>query len=992
MKVSAHPEYRDECDHLSDTISYLDREIEKLKDPVEGIAATQAAAVASWREKIARRDRLIDLRKSLYTARVDWKPADAAEIESYYLGAQAEPERKILSWAAPFAASIYYNGRPEGEKGLRLLKRIIRIENDRIAQLADEAHPDRIKYVKGAQTAIETEDSRAVGDSYLVELLAAPHSGHLSQIIATIQEQQFEAISAPLNSAIVIQGAPGTGKTIIALHRVAWLLYNHRATLDRSRIRVFAPNPLFKSYVAQVLPELGEREIPQMTFDEWAIGLLKLEDRIEYEESAIEFILEPVTRRSHRALKMRNARSKGSLQMKGLLDAWVEYMKDERMAAVGDVVINAADLGIRSRRSTLDWESRITSDRVRELLVSILRNAENPIPLNEWGARANQVILYEVNRLPEVVKLRESVEVEEKRILNQSLERLTREALANWAVINPVRAYRRLLRSRALLEEIGTPYFAQTELAMLFLDAPKQGAPLPVSNLAALLYLNTKLNGVEANQQFDLAVIDEAQDMTPLQYLVLRQYNRTGAFTIVGDIAQGLYADNRLIAWQELQQALGEVQVREFLQSYRSTDQITEYAHKLLEWTGSTNPSPALALGRNGNPVVERAFVNESDRAERIGKWVQSLRERGGRTAIIAKNAHSCSAIAQELRLVGFEDFELVINRDDPVAGSTIVIPAYLAKGLEFDNVFVADADAQNYRPNLLDARLLYVAVTRAATELAVGWIGERSPLLDLVNTPSKHAVNDFAQLEDEPVTILQFAAAAHSIDADTIVRRLAGSRDLDLLRGGTIDRNLLDLLMEQRHGSNEDAEESIRLSEEQVARAVRYANVVEREVSEATISACTLVQLVHGLLRNTFTSNGISRRELRPKGAEEASFVEQVVELAELEWMIGRKGDFAHGAFTSSARALAAARQEQAGLAIRMLNELRDRGIVEVIGTGSRERIRLAYLWVQPVLSHVLGAENAAAPDDDAIADLAALPFDLTVANARPQSMEVAL
>lgn len=992
MTISGHPEYKDECDHLSGTIAYLDSEIAQLYRPWQPSAASLKEESGVWKAKIERRDRLEEIREKLYTARIDWKPADKTESETFYIGVQELMARNVYSWAAPFASAIFYNGKPEGEKGVRLLKRIINIKNDKIEHFSDEAHPDRIKYVKGAHVVVETEESTALGDSYLVDLLAAPHSDHLSQIIATIQEQQFEAISAPLNSTLVIQGAPGTGKTIIALHRVAYLLYNHRSTLDRSRVRVFAPNPLFKSYVAKVLPELGERGIPQVTFDEWATALMKMEDRIEFEESAIEFILEPVTKRSHRALKMRNARSKGSLQMKGLLDAWVEHLKDERIAAVGDVIINAADLGIRSRRATLNWESRIPADRIRELLAPVLRNAENPMPLNDWGARALQIILYEANRLPEVAKLHESVEDEDRRSLSQSLERVTRESLANWETINSLRAYRRLLRSRTLMEEIGTPFFSQTELALLFLDAPRQGAPLPVSNLAALLYLNTRLNGIEATHQFDLAVVDEAQDLTPLQYLVLRQYSRTGAFTIVGDIAQGLYADNRLIAWQDLQQALGEVQMREFLQSYRSTDQITEYAHKLLRWTGTSNPSPAVALGRSGNAVVESAFVNERDRAERIARRAQLLSERGGRTAIIAKSAHACNAIAQELRQVGFADFRLVIKRDDAGVANTVLIPTYLAKGLEFDNVIVADADAASYQPNLLDARLLYVAVTRAATDLAVGWIGKRSSLLEPVNAPANYVPERNAELEDDPVTVAQFAATSHSADADTIVRRLAGSRDLDLLRRGTIDRNLLDLLMEQRHGSNEDAEEPIRLREDQVAKVVRYANVIEREESEASVMACALVQLAHGLLRNTLASNGIRRRTQGGSNEDEASFAEQVVELAELHFMTGQKDDFALGSFTSSARALAAVKQEHWGLANRMLNALRDRGVVEVIGSGSRERIRLAYLWVRPVLSHLLGAESAAAPDDDALADLAALPFDLTFANADAQGVEVAL
>jgi len=237
------------------------------------------------------------------------------------------------------------------------------------------------------------------------------------------------------------------------------------------------------------------------------------------------------------------------------------------------------------------------------------------------------------------------------------------------------------------------------------------------------------LNGAE-NLVFDHVVVDEAQDVSPLQIALLNQFMNEPSFTILGDLAQGIHAYRGVQSWEELSDVFAE-EYRSYhalQQSYRSTLEIIEFANRILPHTGTGLP-PAVPVFRSGDPVELAHLIDEADRLPRIERFIQDNRERGMQTiAIVCRTDDDCARLADELSGAGVEA-NLISESQTQYRGGITVVPVYLAKGLEFDAVLVADADDRRYAAAPQDAKLLYVACTRALHRLTLMYQGRQSPL-----------------------------------------------------------------------------------------------------------------------------------------------------------------------------------------------------------------------------------------------------------------------
>lgn len=257
----------------------------------------------------------------------------------------------------------------------------------------------------------------------------------------------------------------------------------------------------------------------------------------------------------------------------------------------------------------------------------------------------------------------------------------------------------------------------------------KKGAAMP-EDLAPLVWIHARFRGPE-EPPFDHVVLDEAQDVSPFQIVLLNSMMAEPSFTILGDLAQGIHAYRGIRRWEEFAGLFPPERrsYHELKMSYRSTLEIIEFANRILPFTDTSLP-PAQPVFRSGDPVeIVRAERADAVVTE-IAGFIAANRERGMRTiAVIGRTDESCRHLAAELAAAGWEA-RLIAEGQTHYGGGVSVVPVYLAKGLEFDAVILADADAESYTLDPQDAKLLYVGCTRALHRLTLLHAGALTPLV----------------------------------------------------------------------------------------------------------------------------------------------------------------------------------------------------------------------------------------------------------------------
>ncbi len=322
MRASDHPEYEPEYQHLTGTLRAIEQEIASKSTAIPPYIHTPAQIKRNnvyLADVLTHVNALHDACLQAYVGRVDWLAEEGETTETFYIGRVCIRTQNVFSWADTLAADLYYTGHSSREKGTRLLKRVFRIQQANLHDISDEyVAPELRNQLDQAQFA----------DSLLLTLLRDTRGHQLHDIVATIQAQQYQIITTPLDRLLVIQGVPGSGKTSIALHRVAYLLYHHRDSLKR--VLILGSNKLFLAYTATVLPSLGERRIPQRTFDAWILEQMP-DTNVAYDDhhELLEILLDPTRSQSEKIQQFRTARTKGSLTMATLLDRYTDVLHDE---------------------------------------------------------------------------------------------------------------------------------------------------------------------------------------------------------------------------------------------------------------------------------------------------------------------------------------------------------------------------------------------------------------------------------------------------------------------------------------------------------------------------------------------------------------------------------------------------------------------------------------------------------------------------------------
>lgn len=668
-----------------------------------------------------------------YFGRIDFRPRLALAPEHLYIGKHAVRETDasndyVIDWRAP-VAELYYSGTlgrneflaPGGfmEGDLTLKRRFT---------YTDEAVPRIDRYFdEGDQILIASEGSegKTLQDEFLRINLEGSSTKKLKEIVATIAREQNAIIRAPKNIPIIVQGAAGAGKTTVALHRLAYLLYLHQATLKGSDVCIIAPNRLFLDYISEVLPDLGTKDVLQTTLEDIILKELKIKKFIWNKDEILKSILEadPQTARIHSEI----SRIKGTPSFMRLLDA----MKDRAEAAMA-----------RRGPVLLAGEVLYSGDEIRRLLLEDLVY----LPLNERrgaietylkrnlkdraekvGIRIDQRYQEKVRTIKrhfakdELLMRRHLVECYQER--DEILKHLTamakssvKEYFLDFKELSVLDQYEESLKDRDFVRD-----HLQLEGELLEGVCQFDRNQIQADDLSALMYLSMLLNGTR--HSWSHVVVDEAQDYTMLQLEVIRRLARQDSLTLVGDLAQGIYSYRAIKDWQEANQLFKSgAAYYELRNSYRSTVEIIREANRTLHRM-QLPLKEAIPVLRHGRIPQHSTWSTSEELAERL-KEVEAIMQNDQRNtlALVTKTFEEAAQLHRLLKKQ-FPQYELIDVTKRKSSLSRVIIPSYLTKGLEFDAVVLLDEPSFGSDP--LDLRLKYVALTRA---LHLEFLFERLP------------------------------------------------------------------------------------------------------------------------------------------------------------------------------------------------------------------------------------------------------------------------
>ncbi len=665
-----------------------------------------------------------------YFARIDFKEK-IREVESFYIGKfglidEVNNEEVVIDWRAPLA-NLYYSGTfgaasytaPMGEiQGELLLKRKFQVKDGKIVNIFDEGVNELIVPV--------SEDGEELVDEFLKINLEENMSKKLKDVVNTIQREQNEIIRAYKNKPIIIQGSAGSGKTTVALHRLAYLVYTYGDEMNNRNILVVAPNQLFLDYISDILPNLGVSNVKQSTFEELCSAILSIKYKIITKDKKLAHIMEC---KDEEEIKYITASSKikGTMSYKTIMDRFIKYL-ERKSSEVEDILVDEYIL--------------FSAKEIKRLYIKDLEN----LPINKRKDEINKYFKGKLkNRIEEIkekieniysfkikdIKDRKDISEEDKRkeIIKTYDERdeliaglktkgskALKEFFGNWKKISVVDSYINLYNDEEVFSSVTDSCLPKKLVDYMRDEINKNIATknIDCDDLTALTYLQLKLEGV-VGENYIHTVIDEAQDYSLMQFNVLKEISKNNSMTIVGDLGQGIYNYKGINSWESLIEKVfsEDATYITLSQSYRSTVEIIEFANRVLE-KQELNIKPALPILRHGDePRVINAKEDEEIRV--IDSLLEEIYSKNKKTvAIICKTYTECKELHKRLKKESKYKWELIEESQSKLDIDNLIIPSYMTKGLEFDATIVYNCDEDMYRNEVLDKKLLYVALTRA--------------------------------------------------------------------------------------------------------------------------------------------------------------------------------------------------------------------------------------------------------------------------------------
>ena len=632
-------------------------------DHAEKVSVHQSVATTALTGEAAleRKKRIQKLLKSPYFGRFDFSVKDNGQAFPVYVGVHAffdekEKANLIHDWRAPISTLFYdfENGpahyeTPDGRvDGHILIKRQYRIRHGKMEYML--------------------ESSLNIHDDVLQKELSKSSDDKMNHIVATIQRNQNAIIRNETSRELIIQGVAGSGKTSIALHRIAFLLYRFREDISSEDILILSPNKVFADYISNVLPELGEEKIPEMGMEELAAKLLDGKYRFQTFYQQVSTLLE----KNNQAFRER-IQFKSTFHFVKILNDYLAHIENNYFTP------------------------------------ETLRVGRNPIPADYIGEHFKKW-----HRVPLFLRFNKVVEDIERDLLfynNYEISGKERNELRK-----SVKNMFRITNLRALYKDfydwIGNPEL----LKMAARSAYEYADVFP------LIYMKIKLEGAKSYAGVKHLLVDEMQDYAPVQYAVLSRLFPCKK-TILGDASQSVNTYSSSSS-EEIAKVFPGADVMKLNKSYRSTYEIAQFAQTII-------PNAEMeAMERHGKEPALIECKNRADELQLIKDKICGFQQTDHHSlGIICKTQKQAAHIFSELT-GEFPDLVLLTDESAAFSGRVIVCSVHMSKGLEFDEVVVPGADAKNYHePN--DRGLLYIACTRAMHRLNISFVKEKSSFLE---------------------------------------------------------------------------------------------------------------------------------------------------------------------------------------------------------------------------------------------------------------------
>jgi DNA helicase IV len=614
-----------------------------------------------------------DPASSLFFGRIDQQRSDAPAPERWYIGrrhvADSHGDPVVIDWRAEVSTAFYRASRTD-PMGVSLRRRF-GIDRGQLTAYEDERLDRKDE---------DDEDTTPTGSGFRSQILAGeierPRVGPMRDIVATIQPEQDFIVRADVGTTLCVQGAPGTGKTAVGLHRAAWLLYAFRERLSRTGVLVIGPNRAFLDHIGAVLPALGEVEVRHSTIDELLASV-------------------PVRGRD----------SVDTAVLKG----------DSRL---GEIMRNAVWSHVR-----IPTEAFVLPRGAHKWRVPAYEVAEIVQELRTRGVRYDAARQMLPHRLAHAILLQmeQAGDSPDDRVQDAVARSaaMRRYASQVWPVLDPKAVLFGLLSDATALTRHAAELLSEEERSTLLWANPPRGRGSARWSMADAVLLD-EINGhLQRTHSLGHVILDEAQDLSPMQLRAVGRRCSTGSATVLGDLAQGTTpwaTDSWEVSLGHLGKPDGIIEI--LVRGFRVPASVIDYAAQLL-------PSMAPGLGapvsiRENPGRLEIVRVDRATLYDRVaGSVVESARAPGSVGVIVPDAA--VQAVSKALSRKGIEHGVLGADHGD-VDHQVDVIPATVAKGLEFDRVIVVEpaAIAAAEPDRRTGLRRLYVVLTRAVSELTV--------------------------------------------------------------------------------------------------------------------------------------------------------------------------------------------------------------------------------------------------------------------------------
>ena len=566
-------------------------------------------------------------------------------------------------------------------------------------------------------------------DQLLQNCLNENSDTRLKNIVATIQSEQNKIIRANMFKPLIVQGVAGSGKTTVALHRIAYLVYTYEKNFKPEDFLIIAPNRFFLDYISDVLPDLGVNYVRQQTFEEFALEIIGAKIEVENPNIILSEIVNSMKDKTE--ILKASAKFKSSMNFKYFIDDWLNDFYNNIIPKKDFKILDYTIMNIKEMQDILFENLKTNSLKSSiEILSNIIQKKVSNLS-NELIQKITTKRKEKIDKIDSTLDYEQQQEIR-KKIFEESEYEITQllkggkklvlDYIKTIKIPKVQELYKIIINEKERLEK-----YIDEEIALFIiekLNSNLKKKKIEYEDLSALLYLQYKIMGL--NEKFSLQhiVIDEAQDFGEFQFYTLNEVlNNNKSITILGDIAQGIYSYRGTNNWDRINKIVfdNKAEIKRLDNSYRTTAEIMNEANNvLMKIKQKENINLAIPVSRHGEPVKFIKLLKESDdeKVSIIEKRIIELKKKGYKNiAIIAKDMNSCNEIYEKIDKQK-TDVKLLSENLEKYNGGTTIIPSYLSKGLEFDSVIIYGYD--KFDQSNLDIKLLYVAMTRAMHTLDI--------------------------------------------------------------------------------------------------------------------------------------------------------------------------------------------------------------------------------------------------------------------------------